>query len=156
MNVTVTNGSTALVRNVTVSYTTSVNTIFGAVLGMSTLPMSGISQASAQIPPNIDFYVLLDNSPSMSLPATAAGITEMQNLTTKQGGGCAFACHQASTNNGDTAGNPCADGTAPTLLTWRRRRRRAARSTATRRNTARRSTITRSRARTASRSVSTS
>jgi hypothetical protein len=40
----------------------------------------------------------------------------MQNLTSKQasGAGCAFACHQASTNNGDTAGNPCSDGSAPT------------------------------------------
>ena len=67
------------------------------------------------MPPNIDFYVLLDNSPSMALPATTAGITQMENLTPKQAtGGCAFACHQASTNNGDTAGNPCTDGTAPT------------------------------------------
>ena len=41
----------------------------------------GLSQASAQAPPNIDFYVLLDNSPSMALPATQAGITQMQNLT---------------------------------------------------------------------------
>ena len=41
----------------------------------------------------------------------------MQNLTTKQtSGGCAFACHQASTNtNSDTEGNPCTDGTSPTL-----------------------------------------
>jgi hypothetical protein len=68
------------------------------------------------VPPNIDFYVLLDNSPSMSLPATQAGITQMQSLTGDEAtGGCAFACHEASTNNGDTAGNPCADGTAPTL-----------------------------------------
>jgi Flp pilus assembly protein TadG len=108
----VTNGSSALVRNVTLTYSTSVTTLFGAVIGMSTLQMAGSSQASATIPPNIDFYVLLDNSPSMSLPATTAGITQMQNLTSKQGG-CAFACHQASTNNGDTAGNPCTDGTAP-------------------------------------------
>ncbi len=51
------------------------------------------------MPPNIDFYLLLDNSPSMSLPATAAGITSMRNLTSNQdgGNGCAFACHQAST-----------------------------------------------------------
>ena len=84
-------------------------------------PVSGVSEASAQAPPNIDFYVLLDNSPSMALPATPAGITQMQSLTTTKpgqgagNGGCAFACHQASTNNSDTTGNPCADGTAPTL-----------------------------------------
>ena len=50
------------------------------------------------------------------VPATLAGITQMQTLTGNEAtGGCAFACHQASTNNADTAGNPCADGTAPTL-----------------------------------------
>jgi hypothetical protein len=92
------------------------------VLNAPTLPVSGVSQASAQAPPNIDFYVLLDNSPSMVLPSTQAGITQMQNLTPDQSlmtndtsGGCAFACHQASTNtSSDTAGNPCTDGTAPT------------------------------------------
>ncbi len=116
VTVTVTTGATPLTRNVQVSYSTSVNTIFAQVLGVAQLPVQGSSQASAQAPPNIDFYVLLDNSSSMALPATTAGITQMQNLTLKQDtGGCAFACHQASTNNGDTAGNPCADGTAPTL-----------------------------------------
>jgi len=70
--------------------------------------------ASAQTPPNIDFYLLLDNSPSMSLPATQAGIIKMQSLTMAQeSGGCAFACHQASTGNGDTIGNPGANGQAP-------------------------------------------
>jgi Flp pilus assembly protein TadG len=117
VSVTVTVGSTALIRNVAVSYSSSVNTIFAQVLGKSALPVSGFSEASAQAPPNIDFYVLLDNSPSMALPATQAGITQMENLTTKQiSGGCAFACHQAGTNaNSDTAGNPCTDGTTPTL-----------------------------------------
>ena len=109
------------VRNVTVSYSTSVNTIFAQVLHVTTLALSGVSEASAQVPPNINFYVLLDNSPSMALPATQAGITQMQDLTAMQTeiqgegtGGCAFACHQSSTNNADTAGNPCANGTTPT------------------------------------------
>ena len=116
VTVTVTTGVNPLQRNVTLNYTTAVNLIFPLVLVKNSLPMSGSSSAMAQIPPNIDFYVLLDNSPSMALPATQAGITQMQNLTPdEESGGCAFACHQASTNNGDTAGNPCADGTAPTL-----------------------------------------
>jgi Flp pilus assembly protein TadG len=121
VTVTVTVGSAALTRNVAVSYSSSVNTIFAQVLGKSALPVSGVSQASAQAPPNIDFYVLLDNSPSMALPSTLGGITQMQNLTSKEtlmtdagSGGCAFACHQASTNNSDSAGNPCADATSPT------------------------------------------
>ena len=117
VTVTVAVGATALIRNVSVSYSSSVDTIFAQVIHTPTLPVSGFSQASAQAPPNIDFYVLLDNSPSMALPSTQAGITQMQNLTTKQTtGGCAFACHQAGTNtNSDTAGNPCTDGTTPTL-----------------------------------------
>ena len=88
------------------TYSTSVNTIFAQVLRVNALRVAGVSQATAQAPPNIDFYVLLDNSPSMALPATQAGITSMQNLTTNEtkaqgagNGGCAFACHQASTNN---------------------------------------------------------
>ncbi len=118
VTVTITNGPTGLVRNVSVTYTSSVNTLFAQVLGTNALPEAGSAQASAQMPPNIDFYVLLDNSPSMALPATQTGITQMENLTPKEAtGGCAFACHQASTNDADTAGNPCADGTAPTLNT---------------------------------------
>ena len=42
----------------------------------------------------------------MALPATAAGITQMESLTTKQmTGGCAFACHQA---NASTTSTPTA------------------------------------------------
>ncbi len=111
-------GANSLERDVTVNYSTSVSTLFAAVLGRSALPVSGTSTAKALIPPNIDFYVLLDNSPSMALPATTAGITQMQSLTAKQGGGgCAFACHQADTgtNQSDTIYNPCSDGTAPTV-----------------------------------------
>jgi Flp pilus assembly protein TadG len=117
VTVTVTVGSTALIRNVEVAYTSSVNTIFAQVLGKSALPVAGLSEASAQAPPNMDFYVLLDNSPSMALPAATAGITQMESLTaSEETGGCAFACHHAHTNaNSDTAGNPCTDGTAPTL-----------------------------------------
>jgi Flp pilus assembly protein TadG len=117
VTVTVTVGATSLTRNVEVTYSSSVNTIFAQVLGKSALPVQGFSEASAQAPPNIDFYVLLDNSPSMALPATTAGITKMESLTTQEEtGGCAFACHHGSTNaNSDTKGNPCVDGTTPTL-----------------------------------------
>jgi hypothetical protein len=117
VTVTVTNPSNnSLIRNVSVCYGAAEQTIFAGILGAQTLGLSNCASAHAQVPPNIDFYLLLDNSPSMSLPATQAGITSMQSLTlNEENGGCAFACHQASTNNGDTAGNPCADGTMPTL-----------------------------------------
>jgi Flp pilus assembly protein TadG len=100
----------ALVRNVTVAYTAQNNNIFAGVLGAPTFLLSGSSTASASIAANINFYLLLDNSPSMALPATQTGINTLVSLTAQQdgGNGCAFACHQASTGNGDTEGNPCA------------------------------------------------
>jgi Flp pilus assembly protein TadG len=111
-------------RVVTVNYTASVNALFGGVLAMfGALPantgmsVGNTSTAQASGPPNINFYLLLDNSPSMSLPATTAGVSQMISLTPTQdsGNGCAFACHQASTNNSDTAGNLCSDFSKPTV-----------------------------------------
>lgn len=116
VNVSVTNpGGNALIRQARLTYSAQSANIFAGILGLSAISMSGVSVAKASIPPNIDFYLLLDNSPSMSLPATSDGISLMQTLTSSQygGAGCAFACHQASTNNSDTVGNPCADGTMP-------------------------------------------
>ena len=116
VSVSVTNpGGNALVRQVKLTYSAQSANIFAGILGVASISLTGASVAKASIPPNIDFYLLLDNSPSMSLPATSDGISLMQTLTRSQygGSGCAFACHQASTNNGDTIGNPCADGTMP-------------------------------------------
>ena len=113
MTVTVTNpNNNALVRNIVVAYTGANQNIFSGVLGYSALGISGSSTANASLAANIDFYLLLDNSPSMALPATQAGINSMLALTTPNQSsdtgntGCAFACHQASTGNADTAGNP--------------------------------------------------
>ena len=110
-----------LERDVTVRFAGQNSNIFAGVLGVPTLPLAGTSTAKASLAANINFYLLLDNSPSMALPATTAGITQMQNLTSQQdgGAGCAFACHQATGNNGDTAGNLCLSSSgqysAPTL-----------------------------------------
>ncbi len=111
VSVTVTNPTgSPLVRNVTVSYTAANTNIFAGVLGYSALGITGSSTAKASSAANTNFYLLLDNSPSMALPATQAGINSMVSLTPDQGG-CAFACHQGSTGNGDTYGNPCLKGT---------------------------------------------
>jgi hypothetical protein len=99
-------------RTVTVAYTAANQNIFSGVLGYSATVIQGSSTAKASAAPNIDFYLLLDNSPSMALPATQTGINSMLKLTTPSQTadtsytGCAFACHQASTGNSDTAGNP--------------------------------------------------
>jgi hypothetical protein len=121
LTVTVTNPTNSpLVRNVSVTYTGANTNIFAGILGYSALQVAGTSTATASGAANMNFYLLLDNSPSMALPSTAAGITSMIALTKSQdsGNGCAFACHQASTNDADTMGNPCLKGTTystPTL-----------------------------------------
>ena len=93
------------VRTATVSYNVPYNTFFSSILGMSTITLRGGSTATGGLPPNIDFYLLLDNSPSMAIAATSAGITTMVNNTQGQcdsapyGGsscGCAFACHETN------------------------------------------------------------
>jgi Flp pilus assembly protein TadG len=100
-----------LVRTVTVSYTgTSTNT-FPNILALlskssstATWPIAGSSTATSYSAPNINFYLLLDNSPSMAIAATTAGINTMVANTSSQGG-CAFACHETNPS-ADDLGNP--------------------------------------------------
>jgi len=94
----------ALTRTVTVTYSASSQNVAPNILRQAAWPLTGSSQASAAIPPNIDFYLLLDNSPSMNIAATTAGIATMV-ANTKSQGGCAFACHE-SNPKGDNLGNP--------------------------------------------------
>jgi Flp pilus assembly protein TadG len=101
VNLSVTASDSGLTRNVTVSYQTTSSALFGGYTGRSSLPLSGTSQASATVPPNIDFYLLLDNSPSMAIAATTAGINTMVNNTPDQ---CAFGCHEADTAPNDYYG----------------------------------------------------
>jgi len=62
------------------------------------------SQPASPVGPDIDFYLLLDDSPSMTVPATLSGISAMV-ARTPQLGGCAFACHQTGPLV-DDRGNP--------------------------------------------------
>jgi Flp pilus assembly protein TadG len=101
VTLSVTTADNGLVRSVIVGYHTTSKTNFGAFIGMSLVPLSGSSQASATVPPNIDFYLLLDNSPSMAIAATTAGINTMTSHTPDQ---CAFACHESDTSPNDYYG----------------------------------------------------
>lgn len=80
-------------RTAVVSYTAESKNAFAGVIGMSSITIGGSSTATSSQAPNIDFYLLLDTSPSMLLPATSAGLTSLTAAT----GGCAFACHQTNT-----------------------------------------------------------
>jgi Flp pilus assembly protein TadG len=83
---TTTNGTQ---RVVALTYTASVQNFFALFESLASLTFTVSSTASANTAPNINFYVLLDNSASMEIPATTAGINTLQNAT-----GCALACHE--------------------------------------------------------------
>jgi Flp pilus assembly protein TadG len=108
--VTVTSSNGGLTRTVTVSYTANSTNSFPNVLKLLThtnqpsWSIGGTSTATSSTSPNIDFYLLLDNSPSMNIAATTAGINTMVANTSAQGG-CAFACHESHPSS-DNLGNP--------------------------------------------------
>jgi Flp pilus assembly protein TadG len=93
-----------LVRTATVTYTAASTNAFKGVLGQPSWAISGSSTATSSYSPNINFYLLIDNSPSMDIAATTAGINTMV-ANTKAQGGCAFACHE-SNPKADNLGNP--------------------------------------------------
>ena len=101
ISLSVTATDNALTRTVTVNYQTASTALFGGFTGRSSLPLTGSSQSSATVPPNIDFYLLLDNSPSMAIAATTSGINTMVNNTPDQ---CAFGCHESDTSPNDYYG----------------------------------------------------
>jgi Flp pilus assembly protein TadG len=97
----VTASDNALQRTLTVNYQTTSKTSFGGLIGVTSATISGSSQAIGQVPPNIDFYLLLDNSPSMAIAATSSGISTMVANTPDQ---CAFGCHESDTSPNDYYG----------------------------------------------------
>lgn len=81
----------------TVQYSATVPTTFTKIIGWSQMEISGASTSAASMPAYIDFYLLLDNSPSMGVGATPADVALMVAKTPDQ---CAFACHdKANTKN---------------------------------------------------------
>lgn len=95
----------AVTRVTTVPFSGTSQNSFAKLLSISTMPLGGTSSVSKSTAPNIDFYLLLDTSPSMGIAATQDGINTMVANTQRQGG-CAFACHETNPTSGDVAGNP--------------------------------------------------
>jgi Flp pilus assembly protein TadG len=100
--ITVTDSSTG--RTAVVNYSATKSNTFMSLLGIPTTTIKGSASSAAGLSVNINFYLLLDNSPSMNIAATTAGITTMVASTQAQGG-CAFACHE-SNPSADNLGNP--------------------------------------------------
>ena len=80
----------------TVSFSAAVPMSFMRLLGVTTMTVTGTSVSENSLPIFIDFYLLLDNTPSMGVGATTADINTMVNNTPDQ---CAFACHDLSNSN---------------------------------------------------------
>ena len=103
-NVTATVTDSTNGRTSVVNYTASRTNLFMGIFGYPSTTVTGTSTAAAGLTTNINFYLLLDNSPSMNIAATSTGINAMVAATSAQGG-CAFACHE-SNPSADNLGNP--------------------------------------------------
>jgi Flp pilus assembly protein TadG len=101
-----------LQRTVTVSYNAASTNNFPILLGSATWPISGSSTAKAASAPNMNFYLLMDDSPSMGIGATTTDITNLIAATapSKQPASssqnCGFACHETNiSHDGGTQDN---------------------------------------------------
>jgi len=105
---TITITDVGLGRTVSVSYTAQSINNFPALLRSPAWPIGGAATSKASSAPNMNFYLLMDDSPSMAIGAT---LTDINNLITatapaKQPAvssqNCGFACHE--TNIGHDGG----------------------------------------------------
>lgn len=72
------------------TFDASVPTMLARILGKTDLTVGGKAEAVFQTDTFRDFYLLLDNTPSMGVGATPTDVNTMVNST---GDKCAFACH---------------------------------------------------------------
>jgi hypothetical protein len=104
ITVTDTTNGVKTTRTAIVSYVASSGNAFAGILGLGASTIRGSSTAVSGQAPQIDFYLLLDTSPSMEIAATTAGINTMVANTSAQSG-CAFGCHESNPAS-DNLGNP--------------------------------------------------
>lgn len=102
-----------LQRTVSVSYTAaSINNFPKVLMNNASWAISGSSTAQAAAAPNMNFYLLMDDSPSMAIGAT---LTDINNLITatapskqpaSSSQNCGFACHETNiSHDGGTQDN---------------------------------------------------
>jgi Flp pilus assembly protein TadG len=105
------NSNNQVVRNVQICYNAAANNAFPDLLHQASWPFIGQSATRNQGAPNINFYLLLDDSPSMAIGAFSSDINTLIANTQKQvdsatgSKGCGFACHQTNPA-ADNLGNP--------------------------------------------------
>jgi Flp pilus assembly protein TadG len=102
-----------LARTVSVSYSAASLNNFPKVLQNSaSWPISGSATAQAASAPNMNWYLLMDDSPSMGIGASVADINNLISNTTpakqpaSSSQNCGFACHETNiTHDGGTKDN---------------------------------------------------
>ncbi len=80
----------------TVNFSANVPTTLSQVIGKTSIPVGGSASAQYQTANFMDFYMLLDNTPSMGIGATMTDIDKMVANTSDK---CAFACHDSNTDD---------------------------------------------------------
>jgi hypothetical protein len=83
-------------RKAVLNYSAWTPTVLMGLAGFQNVLIGGNASAVAQRTPYMDFYLLLDNTPSMGVGATTADINTMVSHTSDK---CAFACHDTSNAN---------------------------------------------------------
>jgi Flp pilus assembly protein TadG len=76
----------------TTTFSAQISTMFMNVIGKTAMTVTGTSTAVTNMPLYIDFYLLLDNSPSMGVGATPSDVATMVSNTPD-------ACHDLNDNN---------------------------------------------------------
>jgi Flp pilus assembly protein TadG len=94
VNVNVAVTRTGNIVSSTVNFSANVPTTLSQIIGKTSIPVSGSASAQYQTATFMDFYMLLDNTPSMGVGATTTDIQMMVKNTTDS---CAFACHNLDT-----------------------------------------------------------
>ncbi len=96
LTTTVTKSGLNVTANVSVQ--ASMSTVFLRIFGISTMKTQAAAASTNALPTFIDFYLLLDNTPSMGVGATPTDVATMVSHTSDQ---CAFACHDLSNPTGN-------------------------------------------------------
>ena len=110
---TITVTDSGLSRTVSVSYNAaSLNNFPKVLLNTASWPISGAATAQAAAAPNMNFYLLMDNSPSMAIGATTTDISNLITATApakqpaSSSQNCGFACHETNiAHDGGTQDN---------------------------------------------------
>jgi Flp pilus assembly protein TadG len=83
-----------------VSYTATLSSLAPGIFGSYFTSVNGTSTATATVPAYANFYLLLDNSPSMGIGATSADIAKIA----APNNGCGFECHSPDATQGNYPG----------------------------------------------------